>query len=116
MTSAQLTFAALARSTTGSRSALKASSARWQWESTSTPLCPLSNPSARRRRLVEAHKQRLAAVRAGRQHHAVRFDTHELARLQVQHDGHRSADQCGRLIHLGDARYNRTLIHPRIDE
>ena len=62
-----------------------ASSARWQCESIRSHDA-LPDPRARRRRLVERHEHRLAAVGAGGEHHAVRLDAHQLRGLQVGDD------------------------------
>ena len=44
-------------------------------------------PAARRSRRASACRPR-----AGREHHPVRLDAHQLRRLQVEHDDHRAAD------------------------
>ena len=88
-------------STTASRSAANSSPARWQWESIMLSMRRVrrpghieresrasarSRPRPRRHVLIEADQHRLAAVRAGGEHHAVRLDAHQLRRLQVEDD------------------------------
>src|SRR6478672_2563456 len=75
---------------------------------TETELLPY--PGTWRRRLGEGDHFRLATVGTRRQDHAVRFDAHQLRRLQVEDDHHRFADQRIGLIRFGDAGDERAMF------
>src|SRR5437660_10135792 len=109
MTSARSTPPSRARSTTASRSSAKASSARWQWES-------ITSPDARsgRRRLLERDDDRFAAVGAGREHHAVRFNPHQLCRLEIEDDDAGFSNEGVGLVRLGDAGDQGPLLAPGV--
>src|SRR5262245_18166354 len=90
MQSAAVTPACCARPTTPSRSFENAASARWQWLSI---IAALSDARARGDVLVETHQRRLAPVGTGREHHAVRFDPHQLGGLEIEDHDDRPADE-----------------------
>ena len=62
-----------------------------------------------RRRLIERYDGGLAAVGTGGEHHPVRFDPHQLRRLQVEHDDDRAADEGFGLVRFGDSCNERAL-------
>src|SRR5687768_7477392 len=128
MTSACVRPAAIARAITSSRSLTNSGPAMWQWLSTKSmmkgrpegrPLpsldSQLTDAGAGRHRRIHRYQRWRATLRAGRQHHSVRLDPHQLRRLQVRDDDDRPADELIGLIRLGDAGNDRPLLGPDID-
>src|SRR5687768_1710734 len=128
ITSAPATPACCARATTSARSAWNSDPARWQWESIieirgrnharcrpDLRVRRLPDTRAGRDVLIEADESRLAAFRAGGEDHAVRVDSHQLRRLEVEDHDDRPADELFRLVRFGDAGDQRALLGADVD-
>src|SRR5687767_2940885 len=69
---------------------------------------------------VHGHQYRRAALRACGEHHAVRFDAHQLGRLQIRDNDNSAAHERIRLVRFRDSCEDRPLlgteIHEKLDQ